>query len=33
MTFEIPLENWDDENGDFNETVYFHFVNLGWECE
>lgn len=32
MTFEIPLKTsgWDDENGDFDATMYFHFLNLGW---
>ena len=24
-------DDWDKDDSDFNETLYFHLVNLGWE--
>ncbi len=34
MTLEIAskIDGW-DKDGDFDSTLYFHLVNLGWMVE
>jgi hypothetical protein len=34
MTVEIPIktDGW-DKDGEFDPTLYFHFLNLGWNVE
>lgn len=29
---EIPIktDDWDDQEGEFEETLFYHFLNIGW---
>ena len=35
MAIEIPskIDGWDDPDGEFNETEFYHFLNIGWIAE
>lgn len=32
---EIPsrVAGWDDEEGEWDETLFYHFMNIGWTVE